>query len=324
MSNPEFLAEGTAINDLQRPDRILIGGENEEAVEVLSKIYAAWVPADRIIKTNLWSSELSKLVANCMLAQRISSINAISALCEVTGADICEVSNSVGKDSRIGPKFLQASVGFGGSCFQKDILNLVYLAEYYHLKEVADYFYSIIAVNDYQKQRFAKKVVQRLFNTVADKKLTILGFAFKKNTGDTRESAAIYVSKYLLDERAKLHIYDPKVSEEQMMDDLKRIMNNAYDGDFSAHLEQSESSMLVSSNVTVNSDVYEAAKGSHALLVMTEWDEFKTYDYGKIYESMQKPASIFDGRNLLDHKALKKIGFYVYAIGKNDVESVEW
>jgi len=324
LSNPEFLAEGTAINDLQYPDRILIGGDNEEAIEVLSKIYAAWVPADRIIKTNLWSSELSKLVANCMLAQRISSINAISALCEVTGADISEVSYSVGKDSRIGPKFLQASVGFGGSCFQKDILNLVYLAEHYQLKEVADYFYGIIAVNDYQKQRFAKKVVQRLFNTIADKKITVLGFAFKKNTGDTRESAAIYVSKYLLEERAKLHIYDPKVSEEQIMDDLKRIMNNAYDGDFSAHLEKSENSLLVSNNVTVTSDVYEAAKGSHALLIMTEWDEFKTYDYEKIYESMQKPASIFDGRNLLDHKALKKIGFYVYAIGKTDVESFEW
>lgn len=324
LSNPEFLAEGTAVQDLEKPDRILIGGENESAIEALENVYAAWVPRERIIKTNLWSSELTKLVANCMLAQRISSMNAVSALCEATGANVSEVANAVGKDTRIGSKFLQASVGFGGSCFQKDILNLVYLAEHYHLQEVADYFYGVVAINDYQKQRFAKKVVHKLFNTVTHKKIAILGFAFKKDTADTRESAAIYVSKYLLEDRAKLNIYDPKVPETQILDDLKRMMNDAYDGDFSAHLQQSENSELVSNHVVVSNDAYEAVKGAHAVLILTEWDEFKTLDWQKIHDSMSQPAFMFDGRNILDHEQMKKIGFDVYAVGKADEKPALW
>ncbi|KAL9658447.1 hypothetical protein ABK040_005990 [Willaertia magna] len=324
LSNPEFLAEGTAIKDLKQPDRVLIGGENIQAILTLSSIYERWVPKERILSTNLWSSELSKLVANCMLAQRISSVNAISALCEKTGADIQQVSYAVGMDTRIGSKFLQASVGFGGSCFQKDILNLVYLAEHYHLPEVAEYFYNIVKINNYQRERFAKKVIHKLFNTVSNKKIAVLGFAFKKDTADTRESSSIYICKSLLEERANLHIYDPKVPEEQIMDDLKRIMNGCYDGDFSAHLHQSPESEMVTSQVTASLDPYSAINDAHAVLILTEWDEFKTYDYKKIFESMKKPAYIFDGRNLLDKEELEKIGFDVYQIGKVENSPADW
>lgn len=324
LSNPEFLAEGTAINDLNNPDRVLIGGESEEAIATLSSVYEHWVPKERIITTNLWSSELSKLVANCMLAQRISSINAISALCEKTGADVTQVAHAVGKDSRIGPKFLQASVGFGGSCFQKDILNLVYLAEHYNLPEVADYFYGIVRINDYQRERFAKKVIHKLFNTVSNKKITVLGFAFKKDTADTRESSSIYICKALLEEHANIHIYDPKVPEEQIHYDMKSIMNGCYEGDFSARFEESPESELVKTHIHCAKDPYEAVKDSHAVLVMTEWDEFKTYDYKKIFELMKKPAYIFDGRNILNGKQLESIGFDVYQIGKQESNPADW
>jgi len=305
LSNPEFLAEGTAVEDLFSPDRVLIGGdatpEGAKAIESLVSIYANWVPKERILTTNVWSSELSKLVANAFLAQRVSSINAISELCEKTGADVNEVSRAIGMDSRIGSKFLKSSVGFGGSCFQKDILNLVYIAKSYGLNQVADYWEQVIIMNDHQKSRFAKNIVTTLYNTVADKKITFLGWAFKKDTNDTRESAAIYVANDLLFEQAKLAVYDPKVSEEQMLFDLNYL--------------QSRSETENSKYVKAIPDPYEACKGAHAIAVLTEWDEFKYYDWEKIYHDMNKPAFIFDGRNLLDKEKLTKIGFKYQAIG---------
>ncbi|WP_397382170.1 UDP-glucose 6-dehydrogenase [Prosthecobacter sp.] len=300
LSNPEFLAEGTAVVDLTSPDRILIGGEQTEgglaAIEALVSVYANWVPRERILKTNLWSSELSKLVANAFLAQRISSINSISALCEKTGADVDEVARAIGSDSRIGPKFLKASVGFGGSCFQKDVLNLVYLCGHFGLPEVAAYWDQVIIMNDWQKHRFAERVLRTLFNTVTGKRIGVLGFAFKKDTNDTRESAAIFVCQDLIEERAKLSIYDPKVGPAQICKDL------AIEGDHP--------------NVEFATSAAQAAAGAHALLVLTEWDEFRQLDFEAIYESMVKPAWIFDGRSLLDHAKLRQIGFKVYSIGK--------
>ncbi|RLC24204.1 MAG: nucleotide sugar dehydrogenase [Deltaproteobacteria bacterium] len=307
LSNPEFLAEGTAINDLLEADRILIGGEQNDsgkkAIEALVSIYAAWLPSERILTTNVWSSELSKLTANAFLAQRISSINAISALCEVTEADVDEVARAVGMDSRIGPKFLKSSVGFGGSCFQKDILNLVYLCRYYGLNEAADYWEQVIILNDYQKDRFAKKMVQSMFNTVSGKKIALLGWAFKKDTNDTRESAAIYVADKLMDEQAEIHVYDPKVKKARMMDDLNYLKTRTPE----------ENEQLL----TFENDPYEAVREAHAIAIITEWDEFKTLDWQKIYKLMKKPAFVFDGRNILDFKDLRKIGFEVSAIGKN-------
>ena len=306
LSNPEFLAEGTAIEDLHAPDRVLIGGDETptglEALAKLADVYAHWVPRERILTTNVWSSELSKLTANAFLAQRISSINAISALCEATEADVNEVSRAIGTDSRIGPKFLKSSVGFGGSCFQKDILNLVYLCEHFGLPEVAAYWEQVITMNDYQKHRFTSKILATLFNTVSHKKLAVLGFAFKKDTNDTRESAAIYVCSDLLEERAKLAIYDPKVTPETIFRDLKQSPD-----------EEGGSS---NSQITCETDPYAALEGAHALLVLTEWDEFKELDYEKIYASMQKPAFVFDGRGILDHEKLREIGFETYRIGR--------
>lgn len=300
LSNPEFLAEGTAIADLSNPDRILIGGETtpegQAAIETLVSVYAHWVPRDRILTTNLWSSELSKLVANAFLAQRISSINSISALCETTGADVDEVARAIGTDSRIGPKFLKASVGFGGSCFQKDVLNLVYLCGHFGLPEVAAYWDHVIRMNDWQKRRFSERVVRTLFNTVTGKRIAVLGFAFKKDTNDTRESAAIYVCKDLLEERANLTIYDPKVKPEQARKDLNLAEDDA--------------------RVAFASTAEAAAEGAHALLVLTEWDAFKTLDFESIYQKMLKPAWVFDGRNILDRARLESIGFKVYSIGK--------
>jgi UDPglucose 6-dehydrogenase len=300
LSNPEFLAEGTAMEDLEAPDRVLIGGdqtpEGKAAIQKLVDVYATWVPRERVITTNLWSSELSKLTANAFLAQRISSINAISALCEATEANVDEVAHAIGTDSRIGPKFLKASVGFGGSCFQKDILNLVYLCEHFGLPEVAAYWNSVIAMNDYQKHRFSHRVISAMFNTVSDKKIAVLGFAFKKDTNDTRESAAIYICKDLLEEQANLAIYDPKVEVAQIQRDLGIDADNEY--------------------VSYCQDPYEATKGAHAILILTEWDEFKTLDFQKIYEQMQLPAFLFDGRNLLDLEALREIGFEASGIGK--------
>ncbi|KAF3776912.1 UDP-glucose 6-dehydrogenase 4 [Nymphaea thermarum] len=315
LSNPEFLAEGTAVEDLKKPDRVLIGGretpEGRRAVQALKDVYARWVPEDRIITMNLWSAELSKLAANAILAQRISSINAISALCEATGADVSEVAYAVGKDSRIGSRFLNASVGFGGSCFQKDILNLVYICECNGLSEVANYWKLVVHINDYQKSRFVNRVVSSMFNTVSGKKIAILGFAFKKDTGDTRETAAIDVCHGLLGDKAQLSIYDPQVTEDQMRRDLA---TNKFDWDHPQHLVPSSPS--ASKQVSVVWDAYEAAKGAHGICILTEWDEFKTLDYQKIYDNMEKPAFIFDGRNIVKVDELRKIGFIVYSIGK--------
>ncbi|GAK94384.1 UDP-glucose dehydrogenase [Nonlabens ulvanivorans] len=306
LSNPEFLAEGTAIADLLNPDRVLIGGEISErgklAQKALVELYANWVPLEQILTTNVWSSELSKLTANAFLAQRVSSINAISELCEVTEADVGEVARAIGADSRIGSKFLKASVGFGGSCFQKDILNLVYIAQSYGLHEVADYWEQVIIMNDHQKRRFAKKIVETLFNTVSGKKIVILGWAFKKDTNDTRESAAIYVVDYLLSEQAEVVIFDPKVSAERIFADLE-YLNTRTD---------KENRELV----TVVKDPMFAFADSHAAVVLTEWDEFKTYDWNQIYADMLKPAFLFDGRMVLDPDKMKEIGFNVYTIGK--------
>jgi len=302
LSNPEFLAEGTAIADLHNPDRVLIGGENEEAIEALVRVYAAWVPKERILTTNLWSSELSKLVANAFLAQRVSSINSISELCEVTGANVDEVAKAIGQDSRIGPKFLKASVGFGGSCFQKDILNLVYIARSYHLNEVADYWEQVILINDHQKSRFAEKVIRTMYNTVNGKNIAFLGWAFKKDTNDTRESAAIYVADHLLDEEANIIVYDPKVSAQQIYADLDYLGTRSPD----------ENRRLVK----VVSDPYEALVGAHAAAILTEWDEFKDYDWKKVKSNMKKPSFVFDGRKLLCRSELIKLGFSYYAIGE--------
>ncbi len=297
ISNPEFLAEGSAVKDLLEPDRVLIGAhktpEGQRAEQELVELYAHWIPRDKIITTNLWSSELSKLVANAFLAQRISSINAVSALCEKTDADIVEISYAVGSDSRIGPKFLNASVGFGGSCFKKDILNLVYIAKSYGLTEVADYWEMVVKMNEYQKQRFVQQIVKEMFNTVAEKKIALFGFAFKANTGDSRESPAIYVTQKLLEERAYVSISDPKALENARQD-LKGI----------------------DSRVTYEPDPYKAAEGAYAIAILTEWEQYKTLDFKRIYRSMKQPAFIFDGRNILDHKKLYEIGFNVYPIGK--------
>jgi UDPglucose 6-dehydrogenase len=320
LSNPEFLAEGTAVRDLLAPDRVLIGGretpEGRAAVRALRDVYARWVPEDRIIATNLWSAELSKLAANAFLAQRISSVNAISALCEATGADVTQVAHSVGMDARIGPRFLSASVGFGGSCFQKDILNLVYICECYGLPEVAGYWREVIRINDYQKSRFVNRVVSSMFNTVAGKKLAVLGFAFKKDTGDTRETPAIDVCRGLLRDKAVISIYDPQVTEEQVQRDLAM---NQFDWDHPRHLQPPLTLMSPSdlaSQVAVVSDAYEAARDAHAVCVLTEWDEFGSLDYHRMFDAMQKPAFVFDGRNVLDVDKLREIGFVVYAIGK--------
>lgn len=311
LSNPEFLAEGTAIEDLLSPDRVLIGGESQQAIEQLATVYGRWIPRERILTTNLWSSELSKLTANAFLAQRVSSINAISALCEATEADVDEVARAIGTDSRIGPKFLKASVGFGGSCFQKDILNLVYLCEHFGLKEVAAYWEQVVIMNDYQKRRFAEKVVKTLFNTVSNKKVAIWGWAFKKDTNDTRESAAIYVCRDLLRERAKLHVYDPRVSSTQIHADLEYAMAGN-DGQISP-----TDRLLIENNVTFANDAYDASSEAHAVALLTEWDEFKSLDFQRIYQAMHQPAFVFDGRNILDRNQLKRIGFEVHAIGKS-------
>lgn len=307
LSNPEFLAEGTAINDLLHADRVLIGGDatpsGEAAKQALSSIYQNWLPKERILLTSVWSSELSKLVANAFLAQRISSINSISALCEKTDANVAEVAKAIGLDSRIGPKFLNASVGFGGSCFQKDILNLVYIAKSYGLDEVANYWEQVITINDYQKQRFADTIVSTLYNTVAGKKIVFYGWAFKKDTNDTRESAAIYVADALLEEQAEIVVYDPKVSEEQIYADLDRLNTRS----------EQENRRLV----TVSKDPLESVENAHAIAVLTEWDEFKALNWEKIYSKMLKPSFVFDGRRVLDRNTLHKIGFKYYRIGES-------
>jgi len=297
LSNPEFLAEGTAIQDMENPDRVLIGGKDsisgQKAVQAIVEIYAQWVSRERIITTNLWSSELSKLAANAFLAQRVSSINAISALCEKTGADVNEVAHAIGRDSRIGPRFLRASVGFGGSCFRKDILNLVYLCEYYSLDEVANYWEQVIRMNDHQQARFVSIMVSSMFNTVAGKRIALFGAAFKANTSDTRESPALAICRGLLEERAAVVLTDPHA-----LDNARANLGDA------------------ASQVVFELDPYVAARGAHAIAILTEWSQFAELDYNTIYKSMDKPAFIFDGRNILDHKMLYDIGFNVFAIGK--------
>ncbi|OFX22953.1 MAG: UDP-glucose 6-dehydrogenase [Bacteroidetes bacterium GWA2_31_9b] len=306
LSNPEFLAEGTAIDDLHNADRVLIGGEQsadgQNAMEALTEIYAHWLPKERILQTNVWSSELSKLTANAFLAQRVSSINSLSALCEKTEANIEELSKAIGADSRIGPKFLKASVGFGGSCFQKDILNLVYICQSLGLQEVADYWEQVIIMNDYQKRRFADNIINSLFNTVSGKKIAFLGWAFKKDTNDTRETAAMYVADILMSDMAQIAVYDPKVRPEKMFADVEYLNSRSID---------ENKKLLFPKN-----DPYVACKDAHAIAILTEWDEFKTYDWKRIYDNMMKPAFIFDGRNILDHKKLIEIGFNLKAIGK--------
>ncbi|MDR2592326.1 MAG: nucleotide sugar dehydrogenase [Chitinispirillales bacterium] len=297
LSNPEFLAEGTAIADLNNPDRVLIGSqltpEGLKARDQVVEIYANWVPRERIVTSNVWSAELSKLVANAFLAQRISSINSISELCEKTEADVTEVSRTIGMDSRIGSRFLVSSVGFGGSCFKKDILNLVYICRSYGLTEVADYWESVVEMNEHQKRRFVKNMLRAMFNTVAGKRIALFGFAFKADTGDTRESPAIDVAIQLVKEQAKVVISDPKA-----LDNAKIDLASCID------------------NVEFVKDPYEAAKGAHAIAVMTEWKDYKGLDYGKIYAGMERPAFIFDGRNVLDHKALFEMGFNVFPLGQ--------
>jgi UDPglucose 6-dehydrogenase len=305
LSNPEFLAEGTAMRDLAMPDRVLIGGnqtkEGKEAIAALVDVYGSWVAKENILTTNLWSSELSKLTANAFLAQRISSINSLSALCEATGANVSEVAKAIGMDSRIGPKFLQASVGFGGSCFQKDILNLVYISKSLGLTEVADYWHQVILMNNYQRDRFVKNMIKTMYNTVSGKTIAFLGWAFKKDTNDTRESAAIYVADMLIEEQATIKVYDPKVTSTQMLNDLDYLKTRPQ-----------------KDNVTylqTNKDPYKTLEGAHAVAVLTEWDEFRNYNWQAIYNAMQKPAFVFDGRNILDKQKLEAIGFVYSAIG---------
>jgi len=302
LSNPEFLAEGTAIADLENPDRVLIGGDDPAAIDVLAAIYGHWVAPERILRTNLWSSELSKLTANAFLAQRISSINAIAALCEATGANVAEVSRAIGTDTRIGARFLQAGPGFGGSCFQKDILNLVYLCRHYGLPEVADYWESVVELNTWQQHRIARLVVNRLFGTLTGKRLAILGFAFKADTNDTREAPAIRICSDLLDEGAELAIYDPKVLHDQIASDLGQ----------EAGLASSHRSGVWQLSVSA----VEAARGADAVLVLTEWTEFASLPWSELAAVMRKPAWVFDARCRIDHSEARAAGLSVWTVGQ--------
>ena len=306
LSNPEFLAEGTAIQDLYKSDRVLIGGDStingEKAVRTLVEIYLNWIPREKILTTNVWSSELSKLASNAMLAQRISSINSLSALCQKSGADIGEVAKAIGMDHRIGPKFLKASVGFGGSCFKKDILNLVYLSQYYGLDEVAEYWIQVIKINEYQKRRFCTKIIDSFNGKIINKKITILGWAFKKNTNDSRESASIYVAKNLLKNGAKINIYDPMVNNDlifnDLMDSLKELEINK------------DEFQKISKNFNIHNNHYDALFNCDAIAILTEWEEFKNYNWNKIIEKSEFKPVIFDGRNILKEKKIKtKINF---------------
>lgn len=298
LSNPEFLAEGTAVRDLESPDRVLIGGRDTDsgrrAVRELAAIYARWIPGERILTTNTWSSELSKLAANAFLAQRISSINALSALCETTQADVTEVSRAIGMDSRIGPKFLKAGPGFGGSCFRKDVLDLVYLCEHYGLRAEAAYWRQIIEMNDHQQSRIVQNIVNALFGTVTGKRIALFGFAFKAETGDTRESPAIAISRRLAEEQARVVITDPQA--------LANAMRDLAD---------------LGDRVEYEPDPYRAARGAHAIVLVTDWEAYRTLDFRSLYASMEKPASVFDTRNVLDHANLFGLGFDVHPVGRS-------
>ena len=304
LSNPEFLSEGNAINDLQNPDRVLIGGDDEYAIESLSNIYFKWVPKDKVLKTNIWSSELSKLTANAFLAQRISSVNSISSLCEKTGADIHQVCKAVGMDSRIGKKFLEPGPGFGGSCFQKDILNLVYLCNFYKLEEVANYWQSVLDINNWQKSRISKIIVNYLFGNISGKKIAILGFAFKANTNDTRQSPCIDICNDLLDEGAHLSIYDPKVENYKIKKDLENKNINLTNETYGGSLE-------------ICSSAREASMKSDAIVVLTEWEEFYSLDWHDLFQIMRKPSWIFDTRSCIDHKKAINAGFNIWQVGNS-------
>jgi len=310
LSNPEFLAEGTAIKDLDNPDRVLIGGENKNAMIELSNIYKAWVPEEKILFTNIWSSELAKLTSNAFLAQRISSINSISAICEVTGADIREVSRAIGKDSRIGSKFLDSGPGFGGSCFKKDILNLVYLAEYFGLTEVANFWESVVQINTWHQERISEIIVKKLFGTVTNKKLVILGFAFKANTNDTRESAAINICKDLLNEGANLVIHDPKVTESQIENDLNKNDTKSLDNDDCSCDEKS--GCWEYSKFIYNHEIFNNA---HAIIILTEWEEFRRLNWKLISKKMVPPAWVFDSRSIVNTEEVKDAGLNLWRIG---------
>ncbi len=296
LSNPEFLAEGTAIKDLLEPDRVLIGGpeteEGHRALEAVVDVYAAWVPRERILTTNVWSAELTKLAANAFLAQRVSSINAIAGLCEATGADVDEVARVVGADRRIGPKFLKAGPGFGGSCFKKDVLNLVYLCETFGLHTAAEYWMGVIKMNQHQQERIVSRLFSAMFNTLANKKIALFGFAFKADTGDTRETPAATVARLLAEEHVRVTVTDPKA-----LDNARRDLADL-------------------SGVVYETDEYKAAEGADAIVLMTDWRHYPTLDWRRIYDSMRKPALVFDTRNCLDAAELKQIGFRVLNVGK--------
>ena len=312
LSNPEFLAEGTAIQDLELPDRVLIGGENVEAIDALASVYGEWVPQDRILRTNLWSSELSKLTANAFLAQRISSINSVAALCEATGADVREVAKAIGTDSRIGPKFLQAGPGFGGSCFQKDILNLVYLCRHFGLPDVADYWEAVVKVNTWQQHRIARMVVQKLFGTVTGKRLAILGFAFKADTNDTREAPAIRIVKDLLDEGAQLAIHDPKVEPEQIARDLKLPASTAPDADSGP----TRASLSGEGTWWPAEDIASAVKGADAVIILTEWSQYRALDWSVLGSLMRQPAWVFDARSVVTPAEVESAGLNFWRVGE--------
>jgi UDPglucose 6-dehydrogenase len=293
LSNPEVLAEGTAIRDLEKPDRVLIGGEAPAAVEALAEVYAHWVPDQGILRTGLWSAELSKLAANAFLAQRVSSINAISALCEATGAQVDEVAKVLGTDSRIGPKFLKASVGFGGSCFKKDLLSLVYLCEFYGLTEPAAYWQSVQDLNEWQKHRFA------LMAAAHAKKnggvVAVLGLAFKKNTNDFRESPAIDICNHLLAAGVRLRLQDERVDPSAFRSAL--VDDEMVGFEFFA-------------------DVEDAARGASAMLILTEWDRYAGLDWAKIAAVAKPGLAVFDGRMVVDQAQAQKAGLPVFVVGQ--------
>jgi UDPglucose 6-dehydrogenase len=309
LSNPEFLAEGSAIQDLESPDRVLIGGEDAEAIEALASVYGRWVPPERILRTNLWSSELSKLTANAFLAQRISSINAIASLCEATGADVREVARAIGTDSRIGSKFLQAGPGYGGSCFQKDILNLVYLCRHYGLEDVASYWESVVTLNTWQQQRIARLVVRNLFGTVSGKRIAVLGFAFKADTNDTREAPAIRICRDLIEEGAQLAIVDPKVDPNQIARDLERPPVDP---------DQARQGVPLGADGTWTheSTPLEAARGADAVVILTEWTAYRDLDWASLAGVMRHPAWLFDARAVADAQAARAAGLNVWRVGE--------
>ncbi len=309
LSNPEFLSEGSAINDLKIPDRVLIGGENIEAIKALSSIYEQWVPKEKILHTNIWSSELAKLTANAFLAQRISSINSISALCEETGADIREVSRAIGSDSRIGSKFLESGPGFGGSCFKKDILNLVYLAEYFGLPEVAEFWNEVVKINYWHQNRISKLIIKKLFGTLSGKKIAILGFAFKSNTNDTRESAAIQICKNLLEEGAELAIHDPKVNSNQIELDLQRAPINSFKKNENTKNNSNEGKWNYCTTIE------KSLANADAVLILTEWLEYSKIDWENAYKIMRNPAWVFDSRSIINPNLVIKSGLKFWRVG---------